>query len=489
MRKVNRIVCLLLFSGLSISISWAQEWSMDARTLEAYEKVLNLHPAEAIALIPEPTTAQEYYVVSLAKTIELLLTEDAELYQTYGDHHEDLHGMRSKSSLAEDLFLQAEIRMQWVFVYLKFGHEIDAAWSLRQAYLNMEDCRSRFPDFEPIRKTAGLLHIIIGTVPEKYKWVLSLMSMQGDVDTGLAELDQVRKADHLLALESKILYALVQGFVIQQPDKGMAELEALLVRYPNNRLVHYIGASLALKNAQSERALQLLEKLETLEKETPFAYAYYLKGEALLNKGEYMRAVGAYRFFLNHYAGKNYIKDAHYKIGLCYLLNGNGSDAESMFKVARSQGQEETEADKYAARSLEEEELPNIPLTRIRHLTDGGFYPQARQLLDSIRSPEIPTHRDHVEYYYRKARLAHKMNEIPVAVENYKNTIDTNGEEGQWYYAPNACLQLGYIYMDQKQYDLARDHFERAMRYRNHEYKNSIDGKAKAALDHIKRLR
>lgn len=482
------MVCLFLFTFLPLSNAFSQNWVLDAPTKKAYDLVLNLHPAEALALIPEPKTAQEIYVTSLAKTIELLLTEDRDLYAQYGDHHEDVQGKRSKSSLAEDLFLQAEIRLQWTFNYLKFGHEIDAAWSLRQAYLNMEDCRTKFPDFLPIKKTAGLLHIIIGSVPEKYNWVLGLLDMKGEVDMGLSELQSVRETDNVFALEADLLYVLAQGFILQETDAAMTEMRNLLKRYPESRLVNYLGAAIAIKNSQSEEAITLLHKLETLEKETPFAYAYYLKGEAYLNKGDYTNSIAAYRFFINHYAGQNYIKDAHYKIGLCYLLNGNESDALTLFKTAKSKGIEETEADKYAARSLSEDELPNITLSKIRYLTDGGYYTKAQQVLDSIRSPEIPTKRDHVEYYYRKARLAHKKNELEVAEKNYLEAIKTN-ESSPWYFAPNACLQLGYIYMDRKNYTLARDYFENARAYKKHEYKNSIDGKAKAALDHLSRLK
>jgi tetratricopeptide (TPR) repeat protein len=312
--------------------------------------------------------------------------------------------------------------------------------------------------------------------------------MKGEVDMGLAELESVRTSDNIFALESDLLYVLAQGFILQKADEAMIEMQKLLKEYPKSRLVNYLGAAIAIKNSQSEEAISLLNNLEKLEKESPFAYAYYLKGEAYLNKGDYTNSIAAYRFFISHYAGLNYIKDAHYKIGLCYLLNGNESDALALFKKAKSEGVEETEADKYAARSIAEDELPNITLSKIRYLTDGGYYNQAQQILDSIRSPQIPTKRDHVEYYYRKARLAHKRGELEIAEKNYRDVIKTN-ESSPWYYAPNACLQLGYIYMEKKNYTLARDYFENAREYKKHEYKNSIDGKAKAALDHLSKLK
>ena len=149
---------------------------------------------------------------------------------------------------------------------------------------------------------------------------------------------------------------------------------------------------------------------------------------------------------MNHYKGQNNIKDAQYKIGLCYYLNGNDNDAQAVFKLAKSVGKETTEADKYASRSLAEPELPHVKLTKARYATDGGYYDQARTILESILPAELPTLRDQVEFQYRRARLDHKTNKLGTAKLYYNKTIEMNGAEA-WYYAPNACLQLGYFAM------------------------------------------
>jgi uncharacterized protein HemY len=46
---------------------------------------------------------------------------------------------------------------------------------------------------------------------------------------------------------------------------------------------------------------------------------------------------------------------------------------------------------------------------------------------------------------------------------------------------------LGYIYQSQGKLEDAKVYFERAISYRRHEYKNSIDSKAKSALAQITR--
>src|SRR5690606_41799738 len=63
----------------------------------------------------------------------------------------------------------------------------------------------------------------------------------------------------------------------------------------------------------------------------------------------------------------------------------------------------------------------------------------------------------------------------------YDDTIRACGDE-PWYFAPNACLQMGYISLEAGDTTRAKDYFIKARKYPRHEYKNSIDSKAKSAL-------
>ena len=442
---------------------------------------MNLQTEEARALIPKPETPQEHYVTALAEALELLITEDGEKFSDYEALFEKRRDRKTKFTSADDLFLQAEISLQWAFVYLKYGHEFDAALNLRQAYQTSQEIKKRFPKFAAIHKTAGLLEIIIGSVPEKYDWVLGLLNMEGSVEQGLNELSNFSQSNHVLSFEASALYALTQGFVLQQPAIALAEVKKDLAIHPSNKLALFLGAALAIKNSQSEEAFVMLNTLSDQPQSLPLYYADYLKGEVYLHKAEYLNAISSYRSFINNYKGVNYMKDANYKIGLCYWLNGNSSDARAVFKQAKTIGKESAEADKYAARSMAEDELPHIKLTRARYYTDGGYYDDASRVLASITTRELPTKRDQVEYAYRKARVAHKTNDLTVAKEQYLQTIKLNGDE-PWYFAPNASLQLGYIAIAENNIAQARDYFRRALLYKKHEYKNSIDSKAKSAL-------
>jgi hypothetical protein len=82
--------------------------------------------------------------------------------------------------------------------------------------------------------------------------------------------------------------------------------------------------------------------------------------------------------------------------------------------------------------------------------------------------------------------LAHKLFDLGSAKVSYRLTIDKAKEE-PWYFAPNSCLQLGYLALEEKKPEEAIQYFNRALTYNKHDYKNSIDSKAKTALAQIRR--
>ncbi len=413
--------------------------------------------------------------------LELVFTEDHVKYEQYEDACTKRLAQLSKLKSAEALFVQAELRVQWAFIYLQFGHEFDAAWNIRQAYLLAQECKKKFPGFQPIKKTAGVLEVMLATVPEKYQWVINLFSMSGNVDKGLEQLNELRQTDTSLAFETSLIYYLVQSFILQQTSAASVGMDGLIEQYPNNRLALFFAGNIALKNSESEKALAYFTTLQQHTDGLPLRYTDYHKAEVYLHKGHYGLAIEGYQTYIQNYTGNNYIKDAWYKTGVCYALQDQPTEANRCFEKAKTAGSESTEADRYAARSLADNAYPNSKFSKIRYATDGGYYAEAEAIIQTVTADDLKTLKEKTEFVYRKARLYHKTNALAEAKNNYRETIATAGAEN-WYFAPNACLQLGYIFIDENNTAQARAYFQQALSYPKHEYKNSIDSKAKSAL-------
>jgi tetratricopeptide (TPR) repeat protein len=478
-RKAGIIVCLFCFSSPLFS---QPSFQFNEKEQELYRQVLDLDLDQVFSELANPSRIEEHYILSLAQTVDLLIHEDDDRFKRYERQFDKRKALPDKTAVEQ--FLQAEVRIQWAFASLKFGHELDAALNLRQAFHIAEGCRRANPSFVSIQKTTGLLNIMIGAVPEKYNWVLALMGLKGSTEKGIEELNTLGESRESLANEARLLLGLCEGFVFQKPEKGLEHMLALKAS-SETRLVNFFAAALAVKNSQSELALNLLKSFDSDKVIETLPYSQYLLGEIHLHKAAYDNAIKSYERFLQHYHGVNYVKDAHFKIGLCFLLGGNPALAKDRFKRARESGKEIAEADVSAAHALDEGALPPIELSKVRYATDGGYYAEAEKILDNISPSDLKSKKDQVEYFYRRARLAHKRGKADAAVVYYKQTIDMSPVEDAWYFAPNAALQLGYIYLAGGRETEARNYFEKALSYAKHEYKNSIDSKARSALDQM----
>jgi TolA-binding protein len=479
LKKASLMVCLFCFH-----LTTAAQDTLNVAQHQAHNLALELRWTEARQLVKD-NSAYSIYVTSLCNVLELLINEDQRLLEGYELIFEkQLAQLEKQSSSPSVIFAQAELQLQWAFVCLKFEREFDGALKLRRAYQLAAQGRKKYPDYLPLLKCHGLLQILLGAVPEKHNWILRMMSMQGSTQTGLAELQQLSKTNTFAGTEARIFLALIHGYIRQEPMMAKSYMAGLLKDYPAQGLINFVGATLALKNNEAEKSLELLRTFNT---NTPPA-VYYMKGETLLYKGEYEEAILSFQQYIKLFKGKSFVKDAHFKTGICYQLLQNKTKAEQYFALARSISAENTEADKYATRVLNSTEGLNTKLIRIRFLTDGGYYDEARKAASEVSPADLPQLKDQIEFYYRQARLAQLTNNTNAARLFYEQVIDMSGEpdKSHWYFAPNAALQLGYFKMQNNDQAGARMYFNKAISYKKHEYKNSIDAKAMAALNQLK---
>jgi len=481
-KKVGAIACLFL---LSVSVGATDHiWKFDPELQKAYSLVTTLQPDKANEQLKRVSgnSMQKLYVQCLNETLHILITEDhasfPQIDQRFKDRIKYLEGLPES---AESLFLQAELNLQKGFSYLNLGQEVNAVLAIRRAYQLTADCIKKFPRFIPIKKTYGVLQVMLGSVPEKYNWFISLLGMKGSVAVGQKQLSELRLSTSSLSMEASILFFTVKGFINQEFAEAADGINQNLKEQPDNKLLLFIGVNMLIKDARSEEALALIHQIDDNPQGLPMHYIDYLRGEILLQKREYQKSIESFERFIKNYPSLSFKKDAYFKISLNYWLLGNAKAAKTNFEKAKITGSDKAEPDRYAAKQLEDPNLPNKKLLQIRFSTDGGYYAEARTMLAGITPNDLPTAKDKTEFYYRKARLAHRTGEIAAAKMFYQQSIEMT-HNNPWYFGANAALHLGYIAKDQKNYDAARKYFQMALNYPKHEYKNSIDSKARSEL-------
>lgn len=487
--KILRAGLLACFFFPLCTVGQNHSWRFDPETDAVYKLVVNLQTEQAFQRLKKFTdpSKQNYriYLESLAECIDILVSENEAKFELVEENFKQrIRQLEDQKETAETLFLQAELYLQRGFCHLNLGHNWSAIFDIRNAYQLTEECLEKFPSYIPVRKTSGVLQVMVGAVPDKYHWFMSLLGMEGSVKKGQQQLQELGQAGLSLSIEANVLYYTIKGFINQQFAEASAGMAELIKGYPDNRLLGFIAINMMVKNDQSEEALALIKKVESNPRGLPLVYLDYLLAEIYLQKGEYAQAITTYQKFMGSYKGSSFKKDATMKISLCYHLQGKKDLATKWWQKARNTGKNVAEPDIYADHMLKEDQLPNEKLLRIRFLTDGGYYEEAGQLIAPLTMQSFKDSRDKVELIYRKARLAQKTGQLTTAQSLYLRAIELTGNE-TWYFAPSSALQLGYIFLSRGKFFEAKEYFNKALSYKRHAYKNSIDGKAKSALDQL----
>ncbi len=468
---------LIIFSHFSFAQS---NFLPTSSELRAYNHVWRLDLQRATAALSNSKDPSSLYFAHFTEFVDLMVNEDVEQFDAYEDNFEDrlqaISKIKDKSPYRK--FYLSQMHLHWSFVYMKMGHEFSSAWQLKKAFKISQQNADENPDFMPQQYNLGILQVMLGAVPEKYHWLLGLFGMKESFEEGVLRLDLAARTQHVFQYEASCVRNLVDGFMLNKREGAIQSTEKLLFRNKDFALVEFLYLSLLLKNNAAKEAHQYMQGVQSFK--APIFY--YIAGEFHMQRLNFKKAILSYNAFLNSYKGLNNIKDAYYKIGLAYKLMGYDANFGKYHEKAKVSGLSRTESDKYADKQLKVAFDQNLVLLRARFLTDGGYYQLALEELKGVQLKNIVGLKNQTEYFYRKARIFHKLKNSLEAERFYRKTITHQGGN-PWYFAPNACLQLGYLHVAQKDFRTAKIYFTKALAYKKHEYKNSIDNKAKSAIN------
>jgi hypothetical protein len=450
-----------------------------ARTFLAQEKAI------------DPTNGALLYLENYADMYYLLISEDKAAYNALLKQEdirlEQLEAMSGDSPYPR--LFQAEIRLHWAFAKLKFGNEVSACWDIIKAYRLLEENRKKFPSFIPTLKSLGLLHVLIGSVPEQYTWVTKVLGLSGSIEGGLKELRLVQAKDPFYEQEAGLIYLLLHAYTLQLSPGQIQQLKKLPADQPDNLLLHFFSTSVLMKEGRSEEAYAILKKAPRTSEYIPFPFLDYLNAEILLQKGQYEKAFEYYSLFQRNFKGFNFLKDSHFKQFLCWWLAGRDTEARKYITRVGQVGKTIVESDQYAdrfaqaylARQVKDEQKI---LFEARYQSDGGYLSNAWKELESYSESSFTTIANRAEFNYRRGRILQKMGQTQQALPYFERSILLT-QNTNYYFGPSSALQVGYIYKDLNKNGLAISYFKKAMSYKKHEYKNSIDNKARAALSEL----
>jgi len=385
-------------------------------------------------------------------------------------------------------YCEAEIQLHWALARLKFEEYFTAFIEVKNAYKLLRQNEQAFPDFIANKKSLGVIHALVGTIPENYQWGVKLLGgMEGDIEKGQKEIeliiDHAKTNDFIFRAETGVMYSFLMLHLKNNGDRAWRNIQELRLDHRTNPLAAFTLANIALRTGRNDKAIQFLEERPNGDQFASFPYLNYLLGLAKLYRQD-ADASDYLQKYIDEFRGVNYIKEAYQKMAWAHLIEGQEKDYYDKMALCEKYGGKVIGGDKMAMREAEGKKAPNAILIKARLQFDGGYHEAALKTLKSNESSFMQGE-DRLEYLYRLARTQQELGKHTTAIANYENTIK-EGRDAPEYFACNAALQLGIIYEQLEVNAQAIKYFKECLSIKPSEYKSSLHQKAKAGLLRLK---
>jgi tetratricopeptide (TPR) repeat protein len=491
---MRQFLFLLMMLACSVPRGMAQHFTWNAEAREAYALVLDLRfqKADSVLTLLEKRDANNLcapYLRDLTDFLYIVVQEDEQAY-VQRSKLKDKRLAAFERAAHNDPFKNialGETHLHWAFADMRFGNYFSGAMGIRKAFKLLEENTQRFPNFIQTYKSMGLLHTLVGTVPDNYRWAAKMMGVDGTIPQGIAEMQRVIKGNSgrlefiHVQKETLFLFTFLQLNLVNDIE-AVRSVQKHLDRH-SGPLMDFAKARVLQRTGDTDAAIDLLAR-SVAKRPNAFPYLQFLLGDMKLARLD----VDADRLFLTYlkiFKGKSYLKAAQQKLGWYALLVNNDKDGYIEHLAAvKTVGSTAVDEDKAAQKEAESGIVPNRTLLSARLMFDGGYHARALKELEDAPSAKFVSVEEKLERQYRLGRIHHEMGNHQKAVDAYRATM-RDGASSTRYFAANAALQLGLLYEQLGEKEKAREAFASCSTFKNTEYRDSINQKAKAGLNRL----
>jgi tetratricopeptide (TPR) repeat protein len=277
------------------------------------------------------------------------------------------------------------------------------------------------------------------------------------------------------------VYCYLAFYLQNKHSEVLALIKNKKIDIVNNLSLAYMASNLAINDKQIDYAKNIILNRNKSNEYLQIAAWDYELAYVSLYKQEFQEAAKHFETYLANFKGNFYVKDIYLKLSWCYYLQGNIVAAEAARANVLNKGALYTDADKQALQEAKTGAWANITLLKARLLNDGGMNKEALQILNTKGVASFTKEEEKLQFTYRYARIHDDMRNDAEAIQYYLKTIEI-GATRKEYFAARAALQLGEIYERQNKKTIAVSYFQQCIAMKDHEYKNSLDQKAKSGI-------
>lgn len=411
-----------------------------------------------------PTNYYAYYLEQCVDALALVTNPSEELYNDFVDDFDQRMEIIEEKDAASPYYLacRSEMLLQMCIFNVLYGDKLSGVRKGYRAYKDTYNNREKFPDFEMSKKMDGFFNVAVSNMPSFVRWAATVFGVSGNAEKGVSILknyyEEVKEIPGL-NLDAAV-FVILPYKLNKEPVKAYDFIKTLDTTLINYKLINYFYINTAYRSGRNEIAYRELMDFDLSDTEDQFLPYDYMMGKVLLRELD-STAITYLQNYLRYTKNDNYIKETFYNIALYYLIYGSKEQFKYYKQMAFENGKAVNERDRETLYDSKLDYTPDVNLTRAKLLADGGYHKKAISELIAFEKTANTFLPYQLEYQLLKGRTLLANGNKKGAISAFNKVIE-EGEDEDYYFACEAALRLGWIYLANDK-ALAEDYFEKSI--------------------------
>jgi len=464
------LLIFVLFNFFLINLDYAYT-NPDNEVILGLEKVYNLRFDEAEIIFKDvqrkyPADLKGYFFQSLIYFYKALAERNESMLDTYSELSENVIEMaedilEKDERNAEALYFKGVSHSYRSLLLLNLNKSLlKAASDGNEGYRILNALVKMKPDYYDAYMGLGLYKIALGFVPEKFKWLLSLIGFDGNIHEGISYLYKSMSRGKFTKTDSKVFLCL---FSIKEKETGdnrsAVFARELCDEFPQSAVFKILHSGMLLQSGDNYGCIKASEEALKLNnysfKNEILKSANVLIGTALFRENEFSNSIKYYEEGIKLMNNEDRFNVHIFTLATAYELSGNRTKALDVYSKVRSDfiNERDGEAEKlfyrYARNKIK------TPITdiekadiKIMNLRESLQFDEALDVFNEAVSENIIQNAspdDKLRIYFNTGLVYVYKNEPDKAISMFEKCLSIKPENEIWI-LPHSYFELGKIY-------------------------------------------
>lgn len=498
MKYFALILCSLMFLESPSSMA---DNSIEQKVLSGLDDIYNLNFESARSKFRSlqatyPDDLRGYFYESLLYFYDALPTRREEPYNEF------MSRSQAVIDKAEEMIDKNEKNFDAVY-YKGLSHSyrsllmlslnkdlLEAASDGNEGYRTLMQLVKEKPDYYDAYMGLGLYKIALGFVPDKFKWLLSLIGFEGNIDDGRDYLYKSMNNGKYTRIDSKVFLSVFSLNEREQDDNKSIELSAQLVKdYPGSSVFKVFHAGLLLQYGKTGEAIALAEEAlagnnGSLQGEI-IKSASAVLGTAYFRQNQFQTAAMHMETHMQYANSGDRLNVYVFTLGVMYEIMGDRNKAIETYRKVREDfvNERDGELDKMFYRySREGIKSPlrqyDKDLIFAMNLRESGKVRESIESYEGLIAKgahlQSGLEDDMIKLYYNLGLCYHYVRNYSRSEELFRKCIALKPETETWL-VPHSYFELGKLYYENGNRSASREMFEKIEDYDDYDFESFLE--------------